>query len=184
VHDLSYGGLSDHFMGAGDLNLGSHYSLEVQRKIFYLLYWGLRAEIMNAETGDQAISATTLQRIKSHSVPIQIGFIFHPIHARKFRLGLGLYGGVSLVTYTEIEQTVSSTTNSVRYSSIDPVGTAVIQGTYGLGKVLGLFGEIAYRYHSTGTLDTSSVLDSNNPIPAFKLNYSGILLKGGLELRF
>ncbi len=184
VHDLAYGGLSDHFIGANDLNLGSHYSLELQRKIFYLLYWSIRAELMNSESGDQAISSTTLQRIKSHSLPVQLGIVFHPIHARKFRLGLGLYGGLSFFTYTEVEQTTSSVTNSVKYSTIDPVGTGVIQATYGLGKALGLIGEIAYRYQVTGSLDSTTVLDSNNPVPSFKLNYSGIFLKGGLELRF
>jgi hypothetical protein len=184
VHDLSYGGLTDNFIGASDLNLGSHYSLELQRKIFYLLYWSVRAEIMNAESGDQNISSTTVQRMKSHSVPIQLGILFHPIHARQFRIGIGLYGGLSFFTSTEIEQTTSSVTNSVKYSTIDPLGTAVIQGTYGLGKSLGLFGEIAYRYQVTGALDSTTVLDSNNPIPSFKLDYSGIFLKGGLELRF
>jgi hypothetical protein len=184
VHDLSYGGLSENFIGANDLNLGSHFSLEIQRKIFYLLYGSIRADLMSAETGEQQISDTTLQRIRSHALPVQIGILFHPIHARKFRLGLGLYVGGSFLTYTEVEQTVSGDTNSVRYSSIDPVGTAVLQGTYGFGNRLGIFGELAYRYHVTGTLDSSSVLDSNNPVPAFKLNYSGILLKGGLEFRF
>lgn len=184
VQDLAYGGLTDQFMGASDLNLGQHYSLELQRKIHYLLYWSLRAEILNAESGEQAISATTTQTMKSHSVPVQIGVLFHPIHARKFRLGLGVYVGASLITYTQIEQTTSAQTNSVKYSSIDPIATLAVQGTYGFGKRFGVFGELSYRYHSTGTLDESAVLDPLNPVPAFKLNYSGIFLKGGLEFRF
>jgi hypothetical protein len=176
-----YGGLSDYFAKVDGLNYGQTISAEIQRKWFYLLYWAFRVELNRAQTGDQQISATTIQRIKEFSIPIQVGVLIHPIHARKFRVGLGAYVGASVVNYTEIEQEVSSVSNSVKYSSIDPLGSGVVQVSYGLTRALGIFGEFDYRYHVTGEQAATTLL---GPIPGFQIDYSSYLMKFGLELRF
>ncbi len=175
-----YGGLSDYFPKVDGLNYGQTISAEIQRKWFYLLYWAVRVEMNSAQTGDQQISATTIQRIKEFSVPIQLGVLIHPIHTRKFRIGLGAYLGASVVSYTEVEQEVSSVSNSVKYSSIDPLGSGVVQVSYGLTKALGIFGEFDYRYHVTGEQSATSVLGT---IPGFQIDYSSYFMKVGLELR-
>ncbi len=175
-----YGGLSDYFTSVDGLNYGQTIKIELQRKWFYLLYWALRVELNTAQTGDQQLNATTVQRIKEFSVPIQLGVLFHPIHARKFRLGFGVYGGASVANYTEVEQEVSSVSNTVRYSSMDPLGSGVVQVTYGLTKALGIYGEFDYRYHVTGEQNSTTVL---GPIPGFQIDYSSYLVRFGLELR-
>ncbi len=176
-----YGGLTDYFTGLEDMNYGQTISVELQRKWFYLLYWALRVELNTAKSGDQQISATTVQRINEFSIPIQLGIMIHPIHTRKFRIGLGAYAGASVVNYTEIEQEVSSVSNSVKYSSIDPVGSGVVQVSYGLTKALAIFGEFDYRYHVTGEQSPTTVLGT---IPGFQIDYSSYFMKMGLELRF
>ena len=182
MHALSYGGLSDQFLGTGSLNFGTQYSLEVQRKFFYLIYWAFRAEVMNADTGIQQKDSTTTQQIKQHGIPLEFGLILHPIHARKFRIGLGAYAGASVGTYTTV-QTISSTANKViKYNSIDPIGTASVQVTYGLSKAFAIFLDLSFRYHVTGTQAATSV--DLGSIPAFKINYSGYYGTGGLEVRF
>jgi len=181
VKDTLYGGLSDHFAGVDQLNYGKTISLEVQRRWFYLLYWGFRIELNTAKTGDQTLSATTVQRINEFTLPLQVGLMVHPIHTRKFRIGLGAYGGVSVVNYTQVEQEVSSISSSVKYSSIDPVGSGVIQVVYGLTKAIGIYGEFDYRYHVTGEQSPTTVLGA---IPAFQIDYSSYFFKAGLELRF
>ena len=182
LHALSYGGLSDQFLGTGSLNFGTQYSLEIQRKFFYLIYWAFRAEMMKADTGVQKKDATTTQQIKQYGIPLEFGLILHPIHARKFRIGLGAYAGASLGTYTTV-QTISSTANqTVKYNSIDPIGTASVQVTYGLSKAFAIFVDLAVRYHVTGTQAATSV--DLGSIPAFKINYSGYYGTAGLEVRF
>ncbi|MBU6154385.1 MAG: hypothetical protein KGP28_08810 [Bdellovibrionales bacterium] len=176
-----YGGLSDYFVGLDDMNFGQSFSVEIQRRWFYLLYWALRVELNQAQSGDQQISAATVQRINEFSLPIQFGILFHPIHTRKLRIGLGAYAGASVVNYTQVEQEVSSVSNSVKYSSIDPVGSGVIQVTYGLSKAIGIFGEFDYRYHVTGEQSATTVLGS---VPGFQIDYSSYFMKAGLELRF
>jgi hypothetical protein len=176
-----YGGLTDYFSKVDGLNYGQTISAEIQRKWFYLLYWAFRVELNTAQTGDQQISATTIQRMKEFSLPIQVGVLIHPIHARKFRVGLGAYVGASVVNYTEVEQEVSSVSNSVKYSSIDPLGSGVVQVSYGLTRALGIFGEFVYRYHVTGEQTATTLL---GPIPGFQIDYSSYLMKFGLELRF
>jgi hypothetical protein len=182
LHALVYGGLSDYFGGTNSLNFGSGYSLEIQKKFFYLIYWAFRAEVMNGDTGVQKKDSTTTQRIKQYGIPLELGLILHPIHARKFRVGFGLYAGASVATYTSV-QTVSSTADqTVKYNSIDPIGTASLQVTYGLSKAFAVFVDVAYRYQVTGPQPaTSPELGS---IPSFKIDYSGYYGTAGLEIRF
>jgi hypothetical protein len=182
LHALSYGGLSNNFLGTSSLNFGTQYSLEFQRKFFYLVYWAFRAQIMSADTGVQKKDATTTQQIKQYGIPLELGLILHPIHARKFRIGLGAYAGASVGTYTTV-QTISSTANqTIKYNSIDPIGTASVQVTYGLSRAFALFLDLSFRYHVTGTQAATSV--DLGSIPAFKINYSGYYGTGGLEVRF
>ncbi len=181
LHRLSYGGLSDYLQGTSDLNFGQNYTFEFQKRMAKLLFLALRVELMEAESGDQALSDTTTQHLKQFGLPVQLGMIFTPIYTRKFRVGLGLYAGASVKTSTSVEQVVSLVSNTVTYNSIDPVGTLAFQATYGFGKAFGVFGEFSYQYQKTGTLDATTKVGT---IPAFSLNYSGYFLKSGIEVRF
>ena len=181
LHKLSYGGISNYLQGTSDLNFGQNYTLEFQKRWAKLLFWALRVELMEADSGDQALSDTTTQHIKQFGLPVQLGLIFTPIYTRKFRVGLAVYAGASVKTYTSVEQVVSLESNTVTYNSIDPVGTVSLQATYGFGKAFGIFGEFSYQYQKTGTLDATTKVGS---IPSFSLNYSGYFLKSGIEFRF
>ncbi len=181
IQNLAYGGLSTHYAGTGSLNFGTHYRLEIQRKIYYLLYWGLRGALTSADTGIRDKPDGTRQRIKQAAIPVEIGVIFHPLHWRRFRVGLAGYVGASFGTYSSV-QTIGTEDLTVKYASVDPIGTASVQATYGFTRAFGVFGELAYRYHRTGThAATSAALGS---VPAFQIDYSGYYMSGGLEIRF
>lgn len=183
VHALAYGGISDYISGTNSLNLGTQYSLEIQRKFFYLIYGAIRAQIMSADTGAQKISSSgTTQRIIQYGVPVEIGLILHPIHARKFRIGFGGYAGASLGTWTSVQTVTSGVDQTVKYSSIDPIGTLSVQVTYGLSKAFALFLDVSGRYHVTG--NQAATVQNGVNIPSFKINYSGYYATGGLEIRF
>ncbi|NDG83503.1 MAG: hypothetical protein EBX52_00510 [Proteobacteria bacterium] len=183
AHALSYGGISDYISGTSALNFGSQYSLEIQRKFFYLIYGAVRVQMMSADTGSVQISNSgTKQRIQQHGIPIELGLILHPIHARKFRIGFGGYAGASVGTWTTVQTITSTQDQTVKYSSLDPIGTASVQITYGLSKALALFLDLSARYHVTG--EQAATVQNSVNIPSFKINYSGYYASGGLELRF
>jgi hypothetical protein len=183
LHNLSYGGVSSYVTGTSDLNFGKDYSIELQRKFFYLLYWALRVESMSSDTGLRMISDTTSQQITHSSIPVQLGILIHPVHAKKFRIGLGAYIGASLKTYLNIDQVKSGINYHARYNSIDPVATGTIQATYGLGKAFGIFGELGLRIHQTAEMPAVTELTSPSYVPELKINYFGYVIRGGLEIR-
>jgi len=69
----------------------------------------------------------------------------------------------------------------VEAGSINPNASGVVQVTYGLTRVLGIFGEFDYRYHVTGEQGATTVLGT---IPGFQIDYSSYFVRAGLELRF
>jgi len=178
--NLSYGGLSDYFERTVELNYGKNFGIEYQRKISHHLSWAFRGEILWSKTGTQNVSGNKTQVLDQYALPIQLGLIYSPIYSRKFRIGIGGYGGFSPVTYIEATQQDVTTTNSAKFSSIDLVGTGSIQAVYGFGRAFGLYGEAAYHYQVTGTLPATTSLGA---IPSFKINYSGFLMRFGMELR-
>jgi hypothetical protein len=181
LSNLAFGGLSDHFQGTSSLNFGKIYSFEIQRKLYFPLSLAFRAELRGSKTGDLDLGGGTTQTFEHSAIPLQLGVLYFPIHTQRWRVGIGGYGGITAVSFTEVVQTTTSQTNSVKFSAMDLVGTGVIQVAYGLGRAFGIFGEFGYQYQVTSDLPATTALGN---IPAFKLNYSGYLFKGGIELRF
>jgi hypothetical protein len=181
LSNLAFGGLSEQFSGTSSLNFGKAYSFEIQRKLAFPLSLALRGEIRGSKTGDLDLGGGTTQTYEHSAIPIQVGLLYFPVHNQRWRIGLGGYGGITAVSFTEVVQTTTSQTSSVKFSSMDILGTGVVQVTYGLGKAFGLFGEFAYQYQVTGDLPATTALGN---IPAFKIDYSGFLFKVGIELRF
>ncbi len=179
--NLAYGGLSSQFQKTVDLNYGKSFGIEIQRMISESLHWAFRAEMYSSKTGTQDLGSSTTQTLEQYSIPIQLGLIYSPIYSKRFRLGLGAYFGVAPVSYTTVSQTTTTDTNTIKFNSMDPVGTASVQAVYGLGRAFGVLGEMAYHYQTTGSLPATTVLGS---IPSFKINYSGWQMRLGLEIRF
>lgn len=181
LSNLAYGGLSDNFSGTSSLNFGKVYSFEVQRRLSFPLSLAFRAELRGSKTGELDLGGGTTQTYEHSAIPLQVGLIYFPIHTQRWRIGVGGYGGITAVSYTEVVQTTTSQSSSVKFSSMDVLGTGVVQVAYGLGKAFGIFGEFGYQYQVTGDLPATTALGT---IPAFKIDYSGFIFKGGIELRF
>jgi hypothetical protein len=181
LSNLAFGGLSERFTGTAGLNFGKSYSLEIQRKLAFPLSLALRGEIRSAKSGVQDLGGGKTQTLEQYSVPLQVGLVFLPIHTERFRIGLGAYGGIAIGSFTEVVQITTAQTNSVKFASMDFIGTGSVQAVYGLGRAFGVFAEFAYSYQRTSELPATTALGS---IPAFKIDYSGYLFRGGLELRF
>jgi hypothetical protein len=177
----AYGGLSDYFSGTSALNFGKSYGLEVQKKLSYPLSLAFRSEIRGSKSGNQDIGSGTIQTLEQYSIPLQLGIVFAPIHSQRLRIGLGAYGGFAVVSYTEVVQVSTSQTNSVKFNSMDLIFTGTIHAVYGIGRAFGLFAEFGYQMQRTGDLPETTALGT---VPSFKLNYSGTLVRGGIELRF
>ena len=181
LSNLAYGGFSDYFPGSSSLNFGKVYSFEIQRKLSYSFSLALRGELRGSKTGELDLGGGTTQTYEHSAIPFQLGLLYFPIHTQRWRVGLGGYGGITAVSFTEVVQTTTSQTNSVKFSSMDILGTGVVQVAYGLGRAFGLFGEFGYQYQLTADLPATTALGN---IPAFKIDYSGFLFKGWIELRF
>jgi hypothetical protein len=181
LSNLSFGGLSDSFSGTSSLNFGKIYSFEVQRKLSFPISLAFRAEIRGSKTGELDLGSGTTQTYEHSAIPLQVGVLYFPIHTQRWRIGVGAYGGITAVSFTEVVRTTTSQTSSVKFSSMDILGTAVVQAAYGLGRAFGVFGEFGYQYQVTGDLPATTALGN---IPAFRIDYSGYLFRGGIELRF
>ncbi len=174
----------ERFQGASyrvQLGFGKAYSFEIQRKLAFPLSIAFRAELRGSKTGELDLGGGTTQTFEHSAIPLQLGLLYFPIHTQRWRIGIGGYGGITAVSFTEVVRTTTSQTNSVKYSAMDLVGTGVIQVAYGLGRAFGIFGEFGYQYQVTSDLPATTALGN---VPAFKLDYSGYLFKGGIELRF
>ncbi len=180
VQSLSYAGLAENYEKTLTMNLGTNFGIEIQKALSSLLFLGIRAEIFQASTGDQTISTGATQVMKQYSIPIQLGFMFSPISSR-FRLGIGAYGGVAVTSYTDITQTTTTSTGNIRYQTVQMVGTLAAQMAYKLGSHFGFFIEGDYHYEQTGLVPETTQFGD---IPSFKIDYSGMVGKFGLEFCF
>ena len=187
LQNSSYKGLSDNFENVGDLNYGMNVGLEIQWRATGALFWAIRTEALFSSAPTATISTGYTQSITELHVPIQVGLVFSPFDNGSSRLSVGLYAGISPVSSITVTQNPPSGSGvdgaSKTYSAIDPVATGAIQGVIGLGRVFGLFGEIAYRYEKTSAFDAGPVAGTT-VIPSFTTDFSGVMGRLGLELRF
>jgi uncharacterized protein YgiM (DUF1202 family) len=181
VQFASYAGLKDNFDGTSGLNPGKHFGIEAQFKMSHAVYWGIRLESMNASATTN-LTTDISQTIQVKEIPVEIGIMWSPVSSHKFRFGLGAYLGAVASGNTSIAQTTTSSQQkkTVEYSTIELCGTLASQFSVGLGERIGLFLEADYRYDQTGKNPDTTIIKA---VPGFKLDYSGVLVRAGLELR-
>lgn len=180
--NLTYGGLKDTFEGVALMNYGTSFQVEVQKRMSHILSWAVRLEYLSTNSGDKVLDTSRTQTISNSMLPLQIGFMFNPINARKIRFGIGAYGGVALAAGTTVTQRNTSTNVEVstKYNSTDPVGTLAAQLTWMISKNFGIFFDGAYRYQKTALFPASTALG----VEGFAIDYTGYTGRMGLELRF
>jgi hypothetical protein len=142
----------------------------------------MRLQILSADSGAQSIDANNTQQITIKEIPVEVGLMWSPISSHSFRFGIGPYLGAAVSAKATVSRTLLSTgtVSTVEYSTIDWCGSLAAQMVFGLGEAFGFFLQGDYRYDQTGTTPATTVIIN---APGFKINYSGIVLKAGLELR-
>jgi hypothetical protein len=185
LHNLNYGDLPSKFstapynfgLSANDLNLGVGFTFEVQKKMKPGLHVALRLEYLTTSAPEKTLSGgTTTLDVKNAIIPLSVGFVWSPIDHQGFRLGFGGYLGGSFASTTLHDSAIAQ---DVKYSSLDPTATLVLQGSIGLTRLLALAYELGYRYELPGTTPVSENFGAG-----FKVNYSGYFARLGLEIRF
>ena len=151
--------------------------VEFQFKLSQLFYWAARAEYLFSSSS-QVVSAATTQTFKFHTLPVMGGIIFSPSFSRDFRIGVGAYAGIAVMTAMTITQVTGATTGSLPYTSGDLCEYVNLQGSFTLSPGIGLYGETGYRLHS------ASYPASVTPVmAAFTANFSGIVARLGVEFK-
>lgn len=175
----SYGGLTSSYSQVS-LPSAKLLGFELQFKITKEVYWALRLETISATSGDTTFNSTTTQNVTIKEIPVEVGVMWSPISSRKLRLGLGGYLGAVPSASATITQTSGGHVSSVQYSTTEICAVLAAQGVVGLGDAFGIFLDLAYRYDQTGTTPATNAIAI---VPGFKINYSGIIARAGLELR-
>jgi hypothetical protein len=187
IQSLSYSGLADTFGtdNAKGLNLGKNFDFELQFKINPKLFWAIKIESLSSDTGSVALNSELSQEITVKQVPIEVGLVWSPISTHRFRLGFGAYLGalVSSNANVQFSDSVSGEQKTIDYSTTELCGEISSQASFGLGDTFGIFVEAAYRYDQSGTTPAATDITGTVAIPGFKINYSGVMARIGLELR-
>ncbi len=183
LQNLSYNGFGNTFENAASLNYGTNLGVELQWRAVGNLFWAFRTDILLTSGAAATLTNTDTQSLKETNVPIQFGLNFSFIDTGQSRLSFGLYGGISISKMSVTQSKANGASVTEDYSTVSPVVLGSIQGVYGLGKVFGLFGEIGYRYEKTGTFGQTTIVETA-AIPAFSIDYSGVIGRIGLEMRF
>ncbi len=180
MQTLSFSGLSSNYEKTELLNPGTQLGLELQFRLSSWLHWAARVDALFGKTGDQVLTNGAAQTMSYTNIPAQLGLVMTLVRSESIRLSLGAYAGASVVSSIAINQVTSTTTGDITYSSIDPCGLASAQIAYAFGRKFSLFAEGAYRYQQTAELPATTTFGN---IPAFKIDYSGLVGRVGIELR-
>ena len=187
IGSLSYGGLTDTF-GSDNvkgLNLVKNFSAEAQFKINPKLFWAIKIDSLSADTGIITITSSETQEIAFKQVPVELGLVWSPISRHSFRWGVGLYLGAPLSSTSAVtlNNTVSAQQIIINYGAVEPIVELGTQFSWGLGDAFGIFLAANYRYDETSA--EPSQVDSTRgiTIPSFKINYSGVTVRLGIEIR-
>jgi hypothetical protein len=175
---LNYSGLPDGITAVSS-KLGFGGTFEMQFKLSELFYWAGRAEYFTS-TNTQAVSSTLDQTVSFTTVPLMVGLVVVPVSKSDFRLGFGIYGGISLLTSMTLSQVTSAATDTVTYSSSDLCFYGNLQSSFGLTSSMSLLGDVGYRIH-TSTYPAYS--DDAISLDAFKGNFGGLVARLGVEFR-
>lgn len=152
-------------------------TFEMQFKLSDQFYWGGRAEYFTSSSS-QVISTTVDQTLSFTTIPLMVGLMYVPVSNSDFRFGIGLYGGVSLLTSLKVTQATTSESVSVNYSSSDLCFYGNLQGSYALTSSMSLLGDFGYRIHNS-SYPASADLD----VDAFDANFGGLVARLGVEFR-
>lgn len=178
---LSYSGLSSAFTTTG-LSPNSFF-LEGQFRISDALFLALRAQYYTGSATSTVTTGTT-QLLDTTLMPVMLGANYTFIRKDAFRLGAGVYAGLSFGSSTKVTWTTGTVAQTVTYGSTDLCFDLAVQGTWYFIESLGLVADVAYHYQKTGEFPATSNTVFSGGKPGFAINYSGITLRGGLEMRF
>ncbi len=181
LHTFTYTNMPA-LLQAEAMNSGNNGLLEFQFRMAKLLYWALRTEVFWSTSSSFLVDTTTAEKVSHFIVPVQLGLHFSPFTFSGFRFGVGAYGGLALLADLGVEQTTPTNVKTATYSApLSPVGTLNFQIDTGLGENTGLLFETALRFHTTGEFPASQTLPTQ--IPAFSADYSGLIIRLGIEIR-
>ena len=152
-------------------------AIEMQFKINENFYWGGRAEYL-LSSSSQAVSSTINQTFSFHTLPVMAGIMYVPIHKQKFRLGVGLYAGLSMMTSLTIAQSTTLSSATVTYTSTDICEMGNLQGSYSISSSLGILADVGYRMQSASYPASTSL-----NVEAFKANFGGLVTRLGVEIK-
>lgn len=150
---------------------------EVQFKLSDQFHWAGRLEYYKGSSA-QVVSASTSQTLAYHSLPILAGIIWDPISKKDFRVGVGAYVGVALMTSLTVVQTSALVSHTVTYSSSDLTEYVNLQGSYAVSSAFSILADVGYRLQSS-SYPASTALS----VAAFSANYGGIVARLGAEFR-
>jgi uncharacterized protein YgiM (DUF1202 family) len=152
-------------------------TLEVQFKINDRFYWGARAEYFTSSS-QQTVSATKTQTLTFRTIPVMGGIMYFPVNGPRFKLGVGAYVGMSMLTLLTVTQTTATAESKVNFSSSDLCEMANLQTGYSFSKTWAVTGDVGYRMHSAKYPASTQLLTA-----AFNPSYSGIFMRLGLEYK-
>ncbi len=188
IQTFSYGDLlTVYTANSSDLNSGTGETFEIQYGSSSSFMWAARIE-MYSFTGTArnigTAASPNMQSFTESSLPMMLGAVYSPFTSERFRLGIGAYVGLALATInnqTTVTQTGGAGPGVVTYSSTDLCSALVLQGDIGIFRHLALAYEAEYHYQKTADQKATAFFGGK---PSFQINYSGLVLRGGLEFRF
>ena len=149
-------------------------TLELHYKFKDHLILAGKAEYFSSSSA-QTPSTGVTQEFKFSTLPLMAGVIVVPIRKEKYKIGLGLFGGVSLMTSLKINKSSGSPED---YTSARPCGSINLQGNYSISSWVSLVGDAGYRFHSVVYPASTKVT-----APAFTGNFGGLVLRAGAEFQ-
>lgn len=155
--------------------------LEAAFRLNSSLFWALRAEMHTGETAETDVDTSTTQKLKQSTIPVEIGLQWDVHRSESLRFTLGAFLGMAISSSMTVTWTTSGAIEEVKYSSMDPCANFGVQAAYSLGGAFGLFADLGYHYQKTGEFEATQRFNGK---PAFAIDYSGITIRGGLELKF
>lgn len=174
---LSFGGLGSVFTTTG---IGAKsFAVEGQFRLNQNWFWALRAEMHSGSQPDTVVGADT-QKMAVSLIPVMVGANYTLMQTQNLRVGGGVYLGMAVVSSTTITQTDATQVEEVKYSSLDPCADLNLSGAYSLSDALGLLLEVGYRYHKTGEFPATTRFGG---VSGFAIDYSGITIRAGVELK-
>lgn len=176
LNSLTMGGFPEEISNTNS-KTGYGVTAEMQFKLSDQFYWGGRVEYLFSSSA-QAVSSSVNQTLKFHTLPVMAGLMYVPISKSKYRVGLGVYAGVSLMTSMTVNQTSALSDKTVTYTSSDFTGMANLQGSYAITSGISVLGDFGYRLHSASYPEATDL-----SADAFKANFGGLVMRLGVEFR-